>query len=132
MGKDIHPSILRFVKSRLDFHQHVDSYDDVSTEESYIFNIKRRFGLSDLVVVLSDCYFFGDFEYLLQSSELMDGGFILVAKPEAHFSNNTQINKPEDKIIIGKIGILLGALNKEDFWNYEKPKQKKENKKDGS
>lgn len=29
----------------------------------------------------------------------------------------------EDKIIIGKIGILLGALRVDEFWSYEKPKR---------
>jgi hypothetical protein len=28
-------------------------------------------------------------------------------------------------VIIGKIGILLGALNKEEYWKYTKPKKKK-------
>jgi len=125
MGKDLHPSILSFFKERLNNHQAVESYKDISDDNNYMVRVTRRRGLSELVVLLSDCYHYGEFDYLSKSSELDDGGFVLIAKPEASFSDETQINEFEDKVIIGKIGILLGALNKEEYWRYTKPIKKK-------
>ncbi len=55
--------------------------------------------------------------------ELNSGGFILIAKPESTFPNGLKDVVEEDKIIIGKIGILLGALRVDEFWSYEKPKR---------
>ena len=125
MGKDLHPSILSFLKERLNNHQAVENYEDISDDESYMFRVTRRRGLSEMVILLSDCYHYGEFDYLSKPSELDDGGFVLIAKPEASFSDETQINELEDKVIIGKIGILLGALNKEEYWKYTKPVKKK-------
>jgi hypothetical protein len=126
MGKDLHPSILSFFKSRLNTHQAVESIEDISNGETYMFKVKRKNGRSTMIIVLSDCYYFGEFDYLSKPTELDEGGFILIAKPEASFSDETQINEIDDKIIIGKIGILLGALNKEEYWKYSKPKKVKE------
>lgn len=127
MGKDLHPSILSFFKERLDRHQAVESYDDISNGDSYIYNVKRTSGRSNIIILLSDCYHYSEFDYLSKPSELDEGGFILIAKPEASFSDETQINELEDKVIIGKIGILLGALNKDEYWKYTKPKKQNQN-----
>lgn len=124
MGKDIHPSILPFVKSRMESHQDVISVTEISTKEHYIFRVSRGNGMRDVVVLLSDCYHFSEFDYYSKPVELNEGGFILIARPEATFSDDTQQHKIEDKIIIGKIGILLGALRKDEFWYYKKPKLK--------
>jgi hypothetical protein len=78
MGKDLHPSILRFFKARLDSHQAVESYDDISDDDNYMFQVKRTGGRSDLVILLSDCYHYGEFDYLSKPSELDDGGFVLM------------------------------------------------------
>lgn len=125
MGKDLHPSILSFLEERLNNHQAVESYEDISDDESYMFKVTRKRGLSEMVILLSDCYHYGEFDYFSKPNELDDGGFVLIAKPEASFSDETQINELEDKVIIGKIGILLGALNKEEYWKYTKPVKKK-------
>lgn len=129
MGKDLHPSILRFFKSRVELHQDVASIIDISTREYYIFRIIRRAGMSDVVVLLTDCYHFSEFDYYSKPAELNNGGFILIARPEATFSEETQQHKSEGKVIIGKIGILLGALRKDDYWTYEKLVQKQQSSK---
>ena len=128
MGKDLHYTIVSFFEKVVSGHTMVRELVRLPNKEHYIYEIKRTKGLSCVIVVLSDEYAYGEFDYLNRPDELKDGGIILVAKPEAYFSNETQVNHPSDKILIGKIGILLGALNKEDFWNYEKPINKKDKK----
>jgi hypothetical protein len=122
MGKDLHYSILKFVKAAFESHQAIKSFDIVSDPDFHIFHIKRKFNYTDLYVVLSDDYYFGDYDMITRHSILKKGGFILVDKPEA---NNYNENDAYNKISIGKIGKLLGALNKNDFWNYEPPSKKK-------
>ncbi len=125
MGKDLHATIMPFILSRMEFHQDVMKVEDISTKEHYIFKLTRRKGLRDVIVLVSDCYHFGEFDYLPKPAELNDGGFILIAKPESSFPNSLQHHVKEDKIIIGKIGILLGALRIDEFWTYEKPAEEK-------
>lgn len=121
MGKDLHPSIMPFVKKRMENHQNVLKIVDISTNEYYMFNLIRSYGLRDVVVLISDCYHFSEFDYHSKPVELNNGGFILIAKPESSFTSELQNDFKQDKIIIGRIGILLGALRIDRFWTYEKP-----------
>lgn len=127
MGKNLHPNILSFFKDRMNSHQAVESIDDISTEDFYIFNVKRNGGRTDIVIVLSDCYYYGEIESLSLPSELANGGIVLIAKPEAQFFDN-QINDNLNKILVTKIGGVLGALNKPDFWEYKIPEKKEREK----
>ncbi|MBS1530158.1 MAG: hypothetical protein JSU01_07620 [Bacteroidetes bacterium] len=74
--------------------------------------------MDDLYVVLSDDYHFGSYSRISIHPILKNGGFILIARPEAHDYDD---NEPINKISIGKIGKLLGAINRKDFWNYVTP-----------
>lgn len=121
MGKDLHPSIVAFFEKVVSNHTHVNKLERLANDEHYIYRVSRNFGLSDVVIILNDGYNYGEYDYLIRPDELNDGGVILIAKPEAHFSNETQDNLVNDKILIGKIAVLLGALQKEDYWNYQKP-----------
>lgn len=116
MGKNLHYSILPFITKAFDNHNAIKSYKIIPDQDFYIFEIKRKFGYKDLYVVLSDDYSLGDYAIITRHFILKNGGFILIARPEA--SDNTE-NDPFTKLGIGKIGKLLGALNKDDFWDYE-------------
>lgn len=109
----------------MEYHQDVISVTDISTKDHFMFLVERKNGMPDIVVLLSDCYHFSEFDYYSKPPKLNNGGFILIARPEATFPDDTQQHELEDKIIIGKIGILLGALRKEEYWTYEKPVPKK-------
>jgi len=128
MGKDLHRSILEFFYEKIGGHQDVERIEDISNSSHYIFKIIRRRGMHSVTIMLSDDYHYSELDYELRPSELNDGGFILIAKPESYFSNDEQINHINEKIIIGKIGILLGALRVNDFWTYQKPRKKPEKK----
>lgn len=125
MGKDLHPTIMPFVLDRMKTHQAVLHIENISTEEHYMFKISRKEGLRDIVIIVSDCYHFSEFDYLSKPVELNDGGFILIAKPESSFPSDYQLHFKEDKTIIGKLGVLLGALRIDEFWTYEKPREEK-------
>ena len=120
MGKNLHPSIMPFIISKIKGHNSVEHIEDISTTEHIIYKIVRK-ALCDVNILISDAYYFGDFDYLSKPNELNDGGIILIAKPEAHFYSDSQTNYLADKIIIGKIRVVLGALRIDEFWTYEKP-----------
>jgi len=125
MGKDLHPSILPFIERALTFHGKVKSFELLKDPEFYIYHIERGNGLRDLYVVLSDDYYFGDYAKITIHPILKNGGFILIARPEATNHNDNDIDL---KLGIGKIGKLLGALNKDDYWKYEPPIADQQNK----
>ncbi|CAM1333017.1 hypothetical protein [Tenacibaculum aestuariivivum] len=123
MGKDLHYTIRPFIERVLTNHSAVKEIEKINSDDFYAYKIKRNFGMSDIVVVLSDEYYFGLASVSDKPNILKDGGFYLIARPEA---NGFEGNIPEEKIGVGKIGKLLGALNKDEYWNYKKPKKKKE------
>ena len=125
MGKDLHPSILPFIERALTFHGKVKSFELVKDPEFFIYHILRKNGLRNLYVVLSDDYYFGDYGKMTMHPILKKGGFILIARPEA---TNHNENDSDLKLGVGKIGKLLGALNKDDYWNYEPPIQEQQKK----
>jgi hypothetical protein len=122
MGKDLHYSIRPFIEKALNGHQAVRGIERIDTSDFFAYKVERNFEMSDLVVVLSDDYHFGDVALQNKPVLLKEGGFYLIAKPEA---NSCEINIVEEKFGVGKIGKLLGALNKEEFWKYTPPKKDK-------
>lgn len=120
MGKDLHYSIRPFIERALMNHSAVKSIQSLDSNDFFAYKIQRNFGMSDLVVVLSDDYNFNHYSYINKPDLLSKGGFFLVARPEARCFERNEIN---DKITVGKIGRLLGALNTNDFWTYEPPKK---------
>lgn len=121
MGKNLHYSILPFVKKALAEHTNVSRIEMINDSDFYIIKVYRKFG-SDLHVILNDDYYFGDYAQIEAHSILKNGGFILIARPEATSSEG---NDSASRIGVGKIGRLLGALNKQDYWTYEPPPPKK-------
>lgn len=123
MGKDLHRLILEFFHKTVGNHQDVERIEDITNSEYYIFKIIRRGGMREIVVLLSDAYYYGEIDYHMRPPELNNGGMILIAKPESQFSTVDQENYENEKILIGKIGILLGALRINDFWTYQKSRK---------
>ncbi len=120
MGKDLHYSIRPFIERTFNSHFSVEKFEVIDNEEYFIYRVKRKYGMSDVVVVLSDDYYFGSVSLQNKPNILKNGGFFLIARPEA---SCLEENKPLEKLGIGKISKLLGALNIEDFWNFVPPKK---------
>ena len=120
MGKDLHYTIILFIERALSGHNAVAKFEMIDDDDYYIYKISRRRNLSNLIIVLSDAYNFNHYSYLEKPEILKEGGIILVARPEASCFER---NETDDKIVVGKLGRVLGALHHEEFWTYEPPKQ---------
>jgi len=118
MGKNIHYSIRPFIENALNNHFAVEKIEKIVLDDFYAYKITRRREMSSLIVVLSDDYDFNDESIQKKPSILKDGGFFLKAKPEGYGISRSL---PEEKLGLGGIGKLLGAINKKDYWNYEPP-----------
>jgi len=121
MGKNLHYSIRPFIEEALNSHIAVKSIESIELEDFYAYKV-NRIGMSSLIVVLSDDYYFGTSSLYCKPQILSDGGFFLIARPEA---SGIERNLPQERLGIGKLGKLLGSLNREDFWNYSPPLKKK-------
>lgn len=120
MSKNIHPSIISYFQSRMTEHSRVDTFDDISTEEYFIYRIRRRGGLSTVVVWLSDAYHFTRAEYLARPKQPKPN-YILIARPEA--TDNEPVSENWDGIGVGNIAGFMGALNKRRICEYSPPRR---------
>ena len=102
-------------------HQAVKEVTEVELDEYFAYRVKRNFGYKDVIIVLSDAYNFNYHKYINKPNILKDGGILLVARPEARVF---EMNDKENRMVVGRIGRVLGALNKDDYWTYEPPKKK--------
>ena len=121
MGKNLHYSIRPYIEDALNSHNAVECIESIELDDFYAYEVKRR-NMSSLIVVLSDDYYFGSSSLYNKPDILKNGGFFLIARPEA---SGIEKNIPQEKLSIGKLGKLLGALNREDYWNYFPPSDKK-------
>ena len=117
MGLNLHYTIIKFFEARMDEHSIVESWRRIANKDEYIYEIKRsRYG--DIINIwLCDAYLLTELEYLSRPREIKSGDYILIARPEAGGSGSDLKNK----IGIGKIGELMGALNVKKIWTYEPP-----------
>lgn len=120
MGKDIHRSIRPFIKDCLLKHGKVMDVQEFETDDFYYYIVKRRHNLPDVTIALCDDYHISQFTLYNIPSILNNGGFYLIAKPEATEYFNVI---KENKLVIGKLNNLLGALNKYDICTYFPPQK---------
>lgn len=118
MGKNLHHTIRPFIEKALTSHMNVKKFEKLELEDFYAYKIYRNRNMEPIIVVLSDEYYFSCSDIHNKSKVLKNGGFILIARPEA---SDYEENEPENHLGIGKIGKLLGAINKAKFWEYERP-----------
>lgn len=98
-------------------HSNVAGIDDITTEEYFLFRVRRDRPRDSLVVWLSDAYRFGDMDYHNRPQDLAPGDFILVARPEAGFRVANDLIE-QNQIGVGQIGKFMGALNSRRSWQY--------------
>lgn len=118
MGKDLHRSIRPFIENCLLKHNKVQDVQGYETDECYYYIVKRSQNLPDVVIALCDDYHISNLTLYNIPDVLKNGGVYLIAKPEA--TNYFKVLE-EEKIIVCKIGILYGALNKHDICTYVPP-----------
>jgi hypothetical protein len=118
MGKDLHYSIRPFIERALINHFAVDKVISLDVDDFYAYKVTRKKGMSNVIVVLSDAYNFNEKDLLTKPKILKNGGFFLIAKPEGR---GIETSIPKEKLGLGKLAKLMGALNRNDYWNYEPP-----------
>lgn len=123
MGKDLHYLVREFVEKKILNHNMVESYEDSSDDDYYRYKLKRKNGMSNVHLLLDDNYHFGDIALAEAVGKLPNGGIILLPRPESSIVvDNVPIS--DQNIYVGKIGLVMGCLYKENFWEYVKPKKK--------
>lgn len=120
MSKDLHPSILQFFEERMRSHSNVTSFEDVSTDEFFLYRVHRKRPRDVVLIWLSDAYRFTDMDYYNRPQELGVGDFALIARPEAAGGLADEIIE-EARIGVGKVGELMGALTRPQIWKYRAP-----------
>lgn len=121
MSKDLRPEHLEFFLSRMREHNYVTRIEDISTDEFYIYRLFRPDGLPPVIVYLADAYEFTDAEFLARPTQPRPD-YILIAKPHASGLDSKTYRK--EKVSIGKIGALMGALNMRNLWQYVPPEDR--------
>ena len=116
MGKDLHYLVIKFFHERMDGHDKVLDYTELPDNADILYKIVRVEKLPSLTVHLSDAYRYTLHDYYSKPASLKAGDFILIARPEASFDQDITDIAGRERIGIGKIGMLLGALNRKDVW----------------
>jgi hypothetical protein len=106
-------------------HSNVAEIEDVSSDDEYLFRITRAKQRDRILVWISDAYLFTDIDYHNRTSELERGDFILVGKPEGGVQVDEALIEAE-RIGVGQIGKLMGALNARNMWEYLTPEEREE------
>jgi hypothetical protein len=120
MGTDLYYTIPQFFEKRMQEHGCVKSLRRLDVDNEFIYEIVRAKYDDKIKVWLSDVYLFTEFDYDNRPRLLTKGDFILIAKPEGSYNVSAELLK-RVKIGVGKIGELMGALNKEKMWAYSSP-----------
>ena len=98
-------------------HTAVESCSRLPIDEEYIYEVRRTRYDDTVRVWLADQYHFNDMDFHCRPRQLKKGDYVLIARPEASASVNQDLIQ-ESKIGVGKIGELMGALNKREMWKY--------------
>jgi hypothetical protein len=122
MGTDLRYRDIEFFKERMRDHSCVESFSQVEEVGEIVFRINRKRGLPPVNVHLSDTYRYGLGEYLARPRSIGRGDFILIAAYAGEFDEGLVTRAWKEGIGIGRIGKLMGALNKESVWDYRVPR----------
>ena len=113
MGKDLHYSIINFIKERLKECDKIESYNFISDDNCYIIQVNRYHPFENFKIYLSDAYRYTLIDYYNKHKKIEKGDFIYLARPEANFSNEIEILEISlsECVYIGKYRRLLMFLN---------------------
>ena len=114
MGKNLHYSIINFIKQRLQECNKINSYILIPNANHYVIEVKRNLPYESFKIYMSDEYRYTIMDYYNKSTEINKGDFIYLARPEANFANEIEIMETAlfDGIYIGKFSRLLSFMNR--------------------
>lgn len=112
-----------FFLERMESHNKVEACNRINDDTEYLFEIIRKGELPSIVVHLSDAYRYGTWEYLSHPKRIRRGDFIVVGGFAALDASVVELAR-KDKIGLGGIGKLMGALNVRRVWEYRSPDER--------
>jgi hypothetical protein len=106
-------------------HDCVASWGPIPNDMEYLYLIKRKRGLPDVRVHLTDAYEYSRGEYLVRPAEVMGrNSFVVLGDPNAYAPSEALVaDARTDGIGIGFIRKFMGALNSRDVSAYEAPEE---------
>ena len=114
----LHIQIFEFFEARMGQHSAVRSVRHWRDQDRNYFAEIARNDRGAVNVFLTDAYDFGIAAYYSRPTNVKRGWYILIARPESDYTLSAYRGAKADGIGLGKIGDLMGALNKDDVSEY--------------
>ena len=90
MGKNLHYSIINFIKERLNECDKIETFNFISNDNYYIIQVNRHNPFETFNIYISDEYRYTLTDYYNKPKEIRRGDFIYLARPEANFSDEIE------------------------------------------
>lgn len=113
MGKNLHYSIINFIKQRLYECNKIETFNFIPNDNYYIIQVNRYNPYETFNIYISDEYRYTLTDYYNKPKEIKRGDFIYLARPEANFSDEIELLEISlnEGIYIGKFSRLLNFIN---------------------
>ena len=114
MGKNLHYSIINFIKERLNECDKIETFNFIPNNNCYIIQVNRHTPFETFNIYISDEYRYTLTDYYNKPKDIKEGDFIYLARPEANFSNEIELLEISlsEGIYIGKFARLLNFINR--------------------
>ncbi|MBD9509922.1 hypothetical protein IB265_24410 [Ensifer sp. ENS10] len=111
----------KFFEDRMSLHENVGDLVELGDG---LFELKRISG-EQLRVFVCECYTFGVAEFIETREHCGDLNAIVISSNWCGYTDEVKDHCKDIQIGVFTIGEFMGALNREDFWNYVVPDEKK-------
>ncbi len=91
-----------------------------SAEDEYVYEIIRKGDLSSVRVHVSAAYEYTLGDYIARPREIKAGDFIVTSSFGGHIEPAASARAQSERIGLGQVQELMGALNYRQVWKYQK------------
>ena len=91
-----------------------------SAEDEYVYEITRRNDLPPVRVHVSGAYEYGLGDYIARPREIKAGDFVVTSSFGGTIEPMARARAQSERIGLGQVQDLMGALNYRHVWKYEK------------
>ena len=115
-------SLISFFEKVMQEHSHVSRCERVqaSAEDEYVYEITRTDDLPPVTVHVSGAYEYTLGDYIARPKEIKSGGFIVTSSFGGRIEPSAVERARSDRIGLGQVQELMGALNYREVWKYQK------------
>ncbi|WP_342536518.1 hypothetical protein [Sporosarcina sp. FSL K6-3508] len=106
-----------FLEDRLRSHSKVEEYKKIS---DYYYLIKRRPGLRNIKLLITDLYTIGMADFIEQKNNYPEMNAMLTISSWNGYTPSVKNEAKKEQIGIFVLAEFLGAINFDEFWNYIK------------